>query len=246
MGARKSSRQLENTNSIREAHKVLTQTLSEDLQRSIELNSEKGASVWLTSLPLSEQGFHLNAQEFRDALCLRYGWRVQNIATYCACGHKNDVNHALICKKGGFVAMRHNELRDLEAELIGEVCKDVTIEPELQPCEGYQLNPGANTAKDARLDFSARGFWSPLQRAFFDVRVFHPNCKSYVNSKPQAVYTIHENQKKTAYNNRVIEADHGTFTPLIFSNTGGLGKESTVYHKRLAQLIALKRNNTIQ
>jgi len=33
---------------------------------------------WLIALPLHEQGFHLNKQEFRDALCLRYGWQLGN------------------------------------------------------------------------------------------------------------------------------------------------------------------------
>ncbi|PFX32130.1 hypothetical protein AWC38_SpisGene3067 [Stylophora pistillata] len=53
---------------------------------------------------------------------------------------------------------RHNELRDLEAELLGIVCKDVEIEPQLQDTTGEQLNSGSNMAKDARLDIHARGF----------------------------------------------------------------------------------------
>ena len=44
------------------------------LQRAMDLGSEKGASTWLTALPLQEQGFTLNKQEFQDALCIRYGW----------------------------------------------------------------------------------------------------------------------------------------------------------------------------
>ena len=38
----------------------------------LELLSEKGASSWLTSLPLKEYGFLLNEQEFQDAISLRY------------------------------------------------------------------------------------------------------------------------------------------------------------------------------
>ena len=63
-----------------------------------------------------------------------------------------------------------------------------------------------------------------------------------MNRKPRSVYTTHESQKKTAYNERVISVEHGTFTPLIFSTTGGFGNESITYHKRLASLIARKRN----
>ena len=36
--------------------------------RQLELLSEKGASSWLTSLPLKEYGFLLNKQEFQDAI----------------------------------------------------------------------------------------------------------------------------------------------------------------------------------
>ena len=42
----------------------------------------------------------------------------------------------MICKKGGFVTQRHNELRDLEAELLNMVCTDVEIEPVLQDISG--------------------------------------------------------------------------------------------------------------
>ena len=53
--------------------------LSLSLQRAMDLNSEPGSSSWLTALPLRDQGFHLNKQEFWDALHLRYGWKLINI-----------------------------------------------------------------------------------------------------------------------------------------------------------------------
>jgi len=34
----------------------------------------------------------------------------------------------MICKRGGFIIQRHNELRDLEAELLKMVCYDVKVE----------------------------------------------------------------------------------------------------------------------
>ena len=43
------------------------------------------------------------------------------MALICVCGEPNTVNHALICKRGGYVIRRHNKLRDIEAELIYEV-----------------------------------------------------------------------------------------------------------------------------
>ena len=65
----------------------------------------------------------------------------------------------MVCRRGGFIIQRHNELRDLEAEMLSMVCNDVEIEPVLQEINGETLNRGANRAPDARLDISARGFW---------------------------------------------------------------------------------------
>ena len=73
----------------------------------------------------------------------------------------------MICKRGGFVTQRHNELRDLEAELLNMVCTDVGIEPVLQDISGEQPGRGSNRAPDARLVIHARGFWENQRSAFF-------------------------------------------------------------------------------
>ena len=70
--------------------------------KHIELLCKKGASAWLTSLPLEEFGFVLNKQEFTDAISLRYNLPFKNMSTHCACGAKNSLDHALICKKRWF------------------------------------------------------------------------------------------------------------------------------------------------
>ena len=96
-----------------------------------------------------------------------------------------------------FIIQRHNELRDLEAEMLSMVCNDVEIEPVLQEINGKTLNRGANRAPDARLDISARGFWERQRTAFFDVRVCHPNACSYRDLSAKEIYRQHENEKKT-------------------------------------------------
>ena len=127
-------------------------------QRALKLAQEKGSSLWLTVLPLQELGFDLNKREFRDAVKLRYDWPFDDIPSVCVCGETFTVDHAMICKRGGFVIQRHNELRDLEADLLNMVCSDVEVEPVLQDISGEQLNRGSNKAQDARLDIHARGF----------------------------------------------------------------------------------------
>ena len=133
----------------------------------MKLNKGKGAGSWLTALPLQDQGYCLNKQEFRDAVSLRYGWRIPNTPQFCGCGKRNSIDHTLICPKGGYVAMRHNALRDLNADLQTEVCRDVKTEPRLLPLNNEEID--GTSADRAAPDISSRGLWSPFQRTFFDV-----------------------------------------------------------------------------
>ena len=91
---------------------------------------------------------------------------------------------------------------------------------------------------DARLDIHARGFGEREKSAFFDVRVCHPNADSYRDLTPKQIYKKHENEKKRQYAERVMEIEQGTFTPLVFTTTGGMVDECVKYHSRLAELIA--------
>ena len=123
----------------------------------------------------------------------------------------------MICKRGGFVTQRHNELRDLEAELLNMVCTDVEIEPVLQDISGEQLGRGSNRAPDARLDIHAHGFWENQRSAFFDVRVCHPNADSYRDLELQQIYRNHENEKKRLYARRVFGTSNKELLHPLFS-----------------------------
>ena len=131
------------------------------------------------------------------------------------------MEHALTCNRGGFSFLRHNEIRDLSAKLLTEVCPNVGIEPGLQPLSGETLvMRTANRQDEARLDIRAQGFWGERWHdAFFDVRVFNPHAPSNHHTSPTACYKKHE-EKQRAYDQRVQEIKHGTFTPLVFSATG--------------------------
>ena len=105
------------------------------IKRCVELASEKGTSSWLTVQPIAEHGFHLSKGDFRDDLCLRYHWPLPNVPSPCECGQPFSIDHSMICRKGGFPTLRHNEVRDITADLLKEVCHNVDIEPALQPCQ---------------------------------------------------------------------------------------------------------------
>ena len=50
----------------------------------------------------------------------------------CPCGSKFNIQHSMSCKKGGFIYIRHNDLRDLSANMMSEVCKDTEIETKMK------------------------------------------------------------------------------------------------------------------
>ena len=104
------------------------------------------------------------------------------------CGDGFNVDNAMVCRRSGFIIQRHNELRDLEADMASMVCNDVEIEPVLQELTGESLSSGNNRAPDARLDIHARGFWERQRSAFFDVRVCYPNTDSYRDLDLKQIY----------------------------------------------------------
>ena len=91
-----------------------------------------------------------------------------------------------------------------------------------------------------RPDIRTRGFWRAGQNAFFDVRVTNADCASQASTTIQSVLRKHELEKKRQYNQRVIEIEHGTFTPLVFTTYGAMGHECVKFHKVLAEKMSIK------
>ncbi len=67
--------------------------------------------------------------------------------------------------------MRHNDIRDLTANLLGRICNYVETEPMLQPKRGETMSRSTINGYKVRLDIRARSFWRPGQSAFFDIFV---------------------------------------------------------------------------
>jgi len=210
---------------------ALHENFEESLQCAVDFASVKGASSWLTTLPLQEHKFALHKSAFLDTLALRYGWLPLRAPSLFACGSSFSVEHTLSCPKGGLPSLRHNDIRDSTASLLTEVCSQVIAEPELQPVDNpdeYSLVT-SNTQDGAHLDVGMNGFWgSQSERCFIDVWVVNPYAASNKCSSLSAAYRKHENIKRHAYANR------------IFSATGGLADEATIFYKRLASLWSTK------
>ena len=141
-------------------------SLPSETLRVVQQTSKPGPSNWLSVLPLAEQGFVLNKQEFRDALSLRFNRPLQDLPSNCPCGQKFDINHAMNCKRGGFIIMRHNNLRDCEINLLSKVCKDVESELPLLPLGGENLPK--STIKGSKPDLiSEQGDFGDLRKTTF-------------------------------------------------------------------------------
>ena len=50
------------------------------------------------------------------------------------------------------------------------------------------------------------------------------------------MYRSHEQQKNNMYMHRVQQVEKASFTPLVFSTTGGMGVEATKFYKRVVEI----------
>ena len=99
---------------------------------------------------------------------------------------------------------------------------------------GITENRTANTEDHAHLDIAANGLWGGRnERNFEDVRrVFNPHAPTNKNTPLQSAYRTHEKMKKRAYQQRVLEIEHASFTPVVLSATGGMANEATFFFTR--------------
>ena len=189
------------------------QQLSPSLQLAVNLATKKGASSWLTTLPLEEYGFALHKSAFQDALALRYGWLPLRTPAHCACGSSFSVDHALSCPKGGLPSIRHNEIRDLTAKLLTEVCSQVATEPELQPVSSEEFSLStANTQDGARLDIVMNGFWGEDQSVLLLTYVFSTHLLLLTTP---VLYLHVTKSMKTSRKELMVNASEKMNTPLL-------------------------------
>ena len=154
------------------------------------------------------------------------------------CGEKYSVCHALSCKKGRFVVYRHDGVHNLLTSLIGKVYTNVEVEPQVKPPDNERLNlRSAVTSSEARLDLKAGGFWSRGVTAFFDVRVMHVNSKCHQGKITSTIFKEQEEEKKWKYQQRVLDDEMGSFSPLVFGTNGRMRTDCNCFLKHLAEKV---------
>ena len=204
--------------------------------------SGRGPSSWLTDIPINARyGFTLHKQALQDSSCIRYGWQPARPPFYCPCGVAFSVNHALSCPKGALPSIWHDCIRHITAQLLTKVCHNVAIEPIPLPLTGERFSlRSTNVEDEARLDIKVQEFNKSGSSTFFNVRVFNPYAFSNNKSTVAACYRKNEMEKRCKYERRVLNVEYGSFTPLVFSTSGGWGYSVTATFRRLASLISNK------
>ena len=135
-------------------------------------------------------------------MALHYNKPLRGLPSKCPCGQTFGVNHSLNCKRVGFVIICHNNIRDLEANLLRKIHNDVETEPPLQAVND-ELIIGL-TCIESKPDKRARGVWITGQNSYFDVSTTNVDAVSQKNQSIEKIVKKHENEKKRQYNSRIL------------------------------------------
>lgn len=189
-----------------------------------------------------------------ETTAVRYHREPPDLPSQCdGCGGKFTLRHALACKKGALVLIRHDEVRDELANLAARALTPSRVrdEPSIYPSRSCAPSTASQqptspvrrnlqkTAGDERGDISIRGLWSRGVDCIIDVRVTDTDAKSYKDQDPSKVLANQEREKKRKYLNLLLD-QHKHFTPFVVSVDGLIGKEAHTLVKKLAELLAEK------
>jgi hypothetical protein len=208
------------------------------------------AGLWLLVIPDCLNGNSLSAQEFRDNLWLRYNLLLLDMLT---------VEHALCCKGGGLVHIRHDDVADewrqlcgcalsfgrvkREPQIYSSVSRQQWLDASSNAHSGVEDDPTAPTdltpPTGKRGDASAHGFWQRGGTAVFDMRITDTQSCSYWNKDNQKGLAQQKKEKKNQYLCSCLEMQKD-FTPLVYSVNGITGREAKNAEKCLAYHLSEK------
>ena len=72
-----------------------------------------------------------------------------------------------------------------------------------------------------------------LMSGFLILMPQHTNARALGSS-----FNANEREKKRHYNQRIVQVEHGSFTPVVFSAFGGCGRETHHFLSSLAEKLA--------
>ena len=134
-------------------------------KRRIKRNQVAG--IWLALIPSRLNGNDLSAEEFRDNLRIRQNLAPENMPPTCdGCGDKMTVEHALACKVGGLVHVRHDDVADEFRHLCGCALSfgKVEREPRIFSSGTNQLTSAAAGVNQTTTATNTQATQPPAQR----------------------------------------------------------------------------------
>jgi hypothetical protein len=217
-------------------------------------NSASG--VWLTIVPSRLNGTGISAEEWRDNIRLRYNHLPLDMPEKCdGCNCRMTVEHALSCKKGGLVHIRHDDVADEWRHLCGTALSfgRVEREPRIHSSVGRLAREVGDTEAETlttgdleemqttgeRGDAGVHGFWQRGRQSIFDVRITDPDARSARARDFTKILAMHEKEKKDKYLQTCLQM-RKDFTPLVYTVDGIAGREARNAERRLASHLGTK------
>jgi len=147
------------------------------------------------------------------------------MSTACdGCGAKMSIKHALSCKMGGLVHIRHDDVADEWRHLCGTALSPCRVErePRIFSCVSQRAwnaagasTPDSSTptadalhppvVTEERGDASCHGFCEHGLTTIFDMRIMDMDARSYRKKEFAKVLEQHEKEKKDKYLQNCLE-----------------------------------------
>ena len=197
------------------------------------------AGSWISVVPSTGLDLHLDNAECQVALRWWLGLDTSGGSSCPFCpgialdplGH-----HAASCRHGGDVVSRHNNLRDIFADICRRAHLSVKVEV------GYGLSREHFNSRPA--DVLVRS-WDRGKPAAFDVTVASPLTPATLNeasASAGAAAHVAENRKHAANDTKCQELGWSCI-PLAVETYGNWGKEAQYVFSRLASLLAVGQSS---
>ena len=200
-------------------------------------SSAAHASSWLSVVPSVGLGLHLDSSEFRTAV---KWWLGMNSTARSSCPFCPDIaldplgHHAVSCRHGGDVVIRHSRLRNIIADLCHRAHLSVRVEVGRGLLGSHDYTRPADVLVDG---------WDRAKRDAFDVTVTSPLTPVTLNeaSIHEEAAALAAETRKHAANDARCQALVWSCIPLTVETFGNWGREAQCVFSHLATLLALRQ-----
>ncbi|KAL5500371.1 hypothetical protein EMCRGX_G011922 [Ephydatia muelleri] len=203
-------------------------------------SSAAHASSWLSVVPSVGLGLHLDSSEFHTAVIW---WLGMNFTARSSCPFCPDTaldplgHHAVSCRHGGDVVIRHNRLRNI----IADFCRRAHLSVRIEVGRGLLGTHNYTRPADVLVDG-----WDRAKPAAFDVTVTSPLTPVTLNeaSINEGAAALAAETRKHAANDARCQALGWSCIPLAVETFGNWGREAQGVFSRLATLLALHQGRS--